>query len=228
MYFVLPMTPYKANIKKKMFPLLNLTQNLLSLILSPRWWWNWCFMQSINFIIVILEREGQKENSPYLPWQNFQHTTSWNKIFCRAMGDVSCIMSPQDTICMKQQTKFMSPNLWAEGCILILVWSLLASAWHFLICAIYKAWNVCYTPDIRLFVCTFISLFVHLTAGLGGSIGCTVRLETRRSRVQPPPRSATFFRGDWSWNIFYGHSLPSADSRRAVVSFWRKNVHNTG
>ena len=43
-----------------------------------------------------------------------------------------------------------------------------------------------------------------------------------------PPRSTTFFRGDWSWNIFYGHSLPSADSRRAVVSFWRKNVHNTG
>ena len=49
-----------------------------------------------------------------------------------------------------------------------------------------------------------------------------------RSRVQPPPRSATFFRGDWSWNIFYGHSLPSVDSRRAVVSFWRNNVHNTG
>ena len=39
---------------------------------------------------------------------------------------------------------------------------------------------------------------------------------------------ATFFRGDWSWNIFYGHSLPSADSRRAVVISWRKNVHNTG
>ena len=67
-----------------------------------------------------------------------------------------------------------------------------------------------------------------LAAGLGGSVGCTVRLETRRSRVQSPPRSATFFRGDWSWNSFYGHSLPSADSRRAVVSFWRKNVHNTG
>ena len=32
----------------------------------------------------------------------------------------------------------------------------------------------------------------------------------------------------WSWNIFYGHFLPYADSRRAVVSFWRKNVHNTG
>ena len=71
--------------------------------------------------------------------------------------------------------------------------------------------------------------FIHpLWAGLGGSVGCAVRLETRRSRVKTPPRSATFFRGDWSWNIFYGHSLPSADSRRAVVSFWRKNVHNTG
>ena len=33
-------------------------------------------------------------------------------------------------------------------------------------------------------------------ASLGGSVGCAVRLETRRSRVQPPPRSATFFRGD--------------------------------
>ena len=55
-----------------------------------------------------------------------------------------------------------------------------------------------------------------------------VRLETRRLLVQPPPRSATFFRVDWSWNIYYSHSLPSADSRRAVVSFWRKNVHNTG
>ena len=32
---------------------------------------------------------------------------------------------------------------------------------------------------------------------------------------------ATSFRGDWPWNIFYGHSLPSAASRRAVVSFWR-------
>ena len=28
--------------------------------------------------------------------------------------------------------------------------------------------------------------------------------------------------------IFSTVILPSADSRRAVVSFWRKNVHNTG
>ena len=33
-------------------------------------------------------------------------------------------------------------------------------------------------------------------AGLVGSVGCAVRLETRRLRVQPPPMSATFFRGD--------------------------------
>ena len=72
------------------------------------------------------------------------------------------------------------------------------------------------------------NMFTHIGASLGGSVGCAVQLETRRSRVQPPLMSATFFRGDWSWNIFYGHSLPSADSRRAVVSFWRKNVHNTG
>ena len=36
---------------------------------------------------------------------------------------------------------------------------------------------------------------VH-TNKLGGSVVCAVRLETRRSRVQPPPRSAIFFRGD--------------------------------
>ena len=40
--------------------------------------------------------------------------------------------------------------------------------------------------------------------------------------------SAKFFRGDWSWNMFYGHFLPFADSRRTVDSFWRKHVHNTG
>ena len=55
-----------------------------------------------------------------------------------------------------------------------------------------------------------------------------VKPQHRRSRVQPLPRSATFFRRDWSWNIFYSHLLPSADSRRTVFSFWQKNVHNTG
>ena len=52
-----------------------------------------------------------------------------------------------------------------------------------------------------------------------------VWLVIKRSWVQSPLGSATFFRGDWAWNIFYSDSLPSAYSRRAVVSFWQKNVH---
>ena len=55
-----------------------------------------------------------------------------------------------------------------------------------------------------------------------------VRLMIRRLRVWPPPGQQQSFVEIWSWNIFYGHSLPSADSRRAVFSFWRKNLHNTG
>ena len=43
-----------------------------------------------------------------------------------------------------------------------------------------------------------------------------------------PTGSATFFHGDLIMKYFLCHSLPSADSRRAVVSFWQKNVHITG
>ena len=46
-----------------------------------------------------------------------------------------------------------------------------------------------------------------------------------RSQFRFPPGPTTFFRGYYSWNIFYGHSVPSADSRRAAVSFWQKIVH---
>ena len=34
-----------------------------------------------------------------------------------------------------------------------------------------------------------------------------------------------------SWRLimkYFLRSFPSTDSRRAVVSFWRKNMHNTG
>ena len=41
-----------------------------------------------------------------------------------------------------------------------------------------------------------IKLLNDNDAGLGGSVGCAVRLETRRSRVQSPPKSATSFHGD--------------------------------
>ena len=40
------------------------------------------------------------------------------------------------------------------------------------------------------------------------------------SLVQSLLGPAPFFHGDWSYNILYGHSLPSSDSRRAIVCFW--------
>ena len=62
-----------------------------------------------------------------------------------------------------------------------------------------------------------------------GSFGCAsdwhIRLVTRRSWVWSPPVLTTYFRGDWSWNIFCSHFLPSADPRRTFVTFWLKNVH---
>ena len=55
-----------------------------------------------------------------------------------------------------------------------------------------------------------------------------IRLETRRSRVRPRRgRQHSFMEIDHE--IFSTVILSlSADSRRAVVSFWQKNVHNTG
>ena len=95
-----------------------------------------------------------------------------------------------------------------------------------------KAWIHVSFPvqwQILLYPCPAeLRYALPLQTGLGGSVGCAVRLETRKLLVQPPLRSVTFFLGDWSWNIFYGHCLPSADSRRALVSFWRNNMHNTG
>ena len=38
-------------------------------------------------------------------------------------------------------------------------------------------------------------------------------------------RSSNIIRWDFSRNIFYSHSHPSADSIRAVISFSWKNVH---
>ena len=41
--------------------------------------------------------------------------------------------------------------------------------------------------------------------------------------VDPGP--VPYFHGDWSLNNFYDHSVPSTDSRRAVVSYKWKYVH---
>ena len=51
-----------------------------------------------------------------------------------------------------------------------------------------------------------------------------VQLVIMRLRLWSPPGLVTVFHGDWSWNIFYGYSIRSANSRRAVVSVWQNNV----
>ena len=66
-----------------------------------------------------------------------------------------------------------------------------------------------------------------MIAGLGGSVGCASDWWSGVVGLTPVG-SAAFFCGDWLWNIFYSHSLPSTDSSRAIVSFWRKKVQNTG
>ena len=55
-----------------------------------------------------------------------------------------------------------------------------------------------------------------------------VRLEIKKLRVQPPSGLQHSFVDIDHEKIFCGHSLPFADSRRAVVSFGQKNVHNIG
>ena len=52
-----------------------------------------------------------------------------------------------------------------------------------------------------------------MIAGGARSVGCAVRLVFRRLRVQSYGPAPSFF---------YSHSLPFADSSRAVVSYWQK------
>ena len=53
-----------------------------------------------------------------------------------------------------------------------------------------------------------------------------IHLVTRRLWVQCFGLALfPLFCWDWSWNLFYGHSLPFADSRMAVVSYWQRNGH---
>ena len=54
--------------------------------------------------------------------------------------------------------------------------------------------------------------------GLGGSVGCAVRQETRRLRVQPPPRSATFVEIDHEIFSMVSLSLPLNQEGQLSVS----------
>ena len=71
--------------------------------------------------------------------------------------------------------------------------------------------------------------YKHLVekAGLGGAVGCASHWRPGGRRFDPRRgRQHSFFEIDHE--IFSVVILSSADSRRAVVSFWQKNVHNTG
>ena len=57
------------------------------------------------------------------------------------------------------------------------------------------------------------------------STGLHIRQVIMWLQVRSLPGSVTLFTGDGARSIFYGHSPPFADSRRAVVSFWGKNVY---
>ena len=59
-------------------------------------------------------------------------------------------------------------------------------------------------------------------AGLSASVGCVSDWWPGGCGFDPPPGWQHSFMEIWSWNIFYGHSVLSADSRRAVISFWRR------
>ena len=60
----------------------------------------------------------------------------------------------------------------------------------------------------------------------GGFSWMRVQLVIRRLRVPPLVRQHSFV--EIYLEKFSAITLLSADSKRAVVSFWQKNVHNTG
>ena len=85
-----------------------------------------------------------------------------------------------------------------------------------------NAIKVSYVPELCLFadvseekVPIYSMLLNVFEASRASTVGCAYRQISRRSRV----------RSSCPANPFYNHSLPSADSRRAVVSYWRKNVY---
>ena len=61
-------------------------------------------------------------------------------------------------------------------------------------------------------------------AGPGSSVGCRSAWHADSRRFNLQVQQQTFVK-IWSWNNFYGHSRPTADSSRTVVSYWQKNVH---
>ena len=60
---------------------------------------------------------------------------------------------------------------------------------------------------------------------MGKVSGCRYVSDCRSRGGKFDPSPVPYFHGDWSWNNFYPHSPPFADSRRVVVSYKQKYVH---
>ena len=59
--------------------------------------------------------------------------------------------------------------------------------------------------------------------GCGCSVGSYAAWDASGTEIDPRARHKLYMM-IWSWKYFYGHSSSPSDSRRAVVSQWRKNV----
>ena len=74
-----------------------------------------------------------------------------------------------------------------------------------------------FTRAVSIIVCIVV---VVIKCDLGGAVARSdVRPTRMRTVAGSISRPATFFRAVW----FYYRSLPSAGSRRAVVSYWRNS-----
>ena len=87
-------------------------------------------------------------------------------------------------------------------------------------------------PHISLHICAVLSepllvawIFYDtcLTAADTHQVIYVSDCRSRGHKFDPGP--VPYFLGDRSWNNFYCHSPPSADSKRVVVSYKRKYVH---
>ena len=87
----------------------------------------------------------------------------------------------------------------------------------------------CRCRRYRIIDCGPDGLTVYFQESVSDYPGSVARSEACPLGIQAAPSSiptsGTFFHGDLVMKNFYGHSPSSADSRRAVVSYWRKNVH---
>ena len=131
---------------------------------------------------------------------------------------------------------FVKPALWWQPtCTMKLMWNLLLGGnlhtynymYTNLVCNLHLGGN--------LHSCMYTNLVqkpalfwqpTHTAVSLGGSVGCPSDWWSGGCGFDP--RCQHSFMEIWSWNIFYSHYFPFANSRRAFVSFWWKNVHNTG